>query len=341
MRMSRIGLTWLLALTAAVGFASTAFALDVVATTTIVADVVRAVAGEDVDLMTLLPANADPHAFQATPNDLVALSNADIVFINGAGLEADFADILATTSGKIVDLSTRLALRDSMDLEHHHEGEDHEHEDEDHEHGDEDHEHGDEDHEHGDEEHGHADEGHSHGAHDPHVWLDPTYVMIWASEIEQTLAEFDPENAASYASRAAAYRAELAALDLWIWEQIERIPAERRNLVTDHLVFGYYGARYGLRQVGAILPGFSSLAEPSAQEIAELIDRISALNVPAIFVGTTVSPVLAETIAADTGTEMVVIYTGALSETTGPASTYLELMRFNTEAFVNALTDAP
>jgi len=334
MSMSRIALTWFVALTAVVGFASTALALDVVATTTIVADAVRAVAGEDIDLVTLLPANADPHAFQATPNDLVALSNADVVFINGADLEADFADILATTNGLIVDLSTRLALRESADLEHHHDGEDHEH-------GDEDHEHGDEDHEHGDEEHAHADEEHSHGPHDPHVWLDPTYVMIWTSAIEQTLSEMDPENAARYASRAAEYRAELADLDLWIWEQIGRIPTEQRNLVTDHLVFGYYAARYGLRQVGAILPSFSSLAEPSAQEIAELLDTITALNVPAIFVGKTVSPVLAETIATDTGTKMVVIYTGALSEKSGPAATYLEFMRFNTKAFVDALVAAP
>ena len=320
MHTSRIALTWLVALTVVVGFAGTAFGLNIVATTTIVADVVRAVAGEDIDLVTLLPVNADPHAFQATPNDLVALSNADVVFINGADLEADFEDILATTSGRIADLSARVALRESASLEHHQD--------------DEDSEYGDEDHEHGDEEH-------DHGSHDPHVWFDPTNVMIWTSEIERTLSELDPEHAAAFARRAAAYRVKLADLDVWIWDQVGRIPTERRDLVSDHLVFGYFAARYGLRQVGAILPSFSSLAEPSAQEIAKLIDTIGALDVPAIFVGTTVSPILAQTIARDTGTDMVLLYTGALSETAGPAATYIEFMRFNTEAIVDALASAP
>jgi len=322
MNASRIAFTWLLALTIVGGIAGTAFGLNVVATTTIVADVVRAVAGEDIDLVTLLPANADPHAFQATPNDLVAISNADVIFISGAGLEADFADILATGDALTIDLSTRVALRESVGVEHHHE-------------------HGEEDHEQGDEDHEHADEEHSHGAYDPHVWFDPTNVMIWTSSIERTLAELDPENAVGYASRATTYRRSLADLDLWTWDRVSRIPNERRNLVIDHLSFGYFAARYGLRQVGAILPGFSTLSEPSAREIAELIDTIGDLGVPAIFVGTTVNPVLAESIATDTGTAVVSIYTGALSDPTGPAPTYIEFMRFNTMAIVDVLTNAP
>ena len=321
--MPRIALTWLVALIVVIGLADAAFGLDAIATTTIVADVVRAVAGEDIDLVTLLPANTDPHAFQATPNDLVAISNADVIFLSGADLEADFADILATGSGLIVDLSSRVALRESESLDHGHEaeaGEDVDGED------------------HRDE---YGDGEHSHGTHDPHVWFDPTNLMVWTSAIEQTLAEMDPGSAAGYASRAAAYRSALAALDLWIWEQVGRIPADRRNLVSDHLVFGYYAARYGLRQVGTILPGFSTLSEPSAREIAELIDTIGDLNVPAIFVGANVSAVLAESIATDTGTEIVAVYTGALSDPTGPAATYIEFMRFNTEAIVGALGDAP
>jgi ABC-type Zn uptake system ZnuABC Zn-binding protein ZnuA len=329
MQMLRIAFTGLVALAMAAGFVGTAFGLNVVATTTIVADVVRAVAGEDVDLVTLLPANADPHAFQPTPNDVVRLAEADVVFLSGADLEADLADILATAGGLIVDLSTRVALRDSASLEHHHESTGHDEDADDHEHGDDD--------EHGDEDHEHEDEEHDHGAYDPHVWFDPTNVMIWTSAIEGTLGELDPENASEYASRAASYQSALADLDLWIWGQIGRIPNERRNLVTDHLAFGYFAARYGLRQVGTIFPGTSTLSEPSAKELAELIDTIRELDVPAIFVGTTVSPALAETVAADTGTEIVVLYTGALSEPTGPAGTYIEFMRFNTEAIVGGL----
>lgn len=315
MHTSRTVGTWLIALTLVAGFAGTALGLNVVATTTLVADVVREVAGEDVDLVTLLPPSADPHAFQPTPKDAVALSEADVVFMSGAGLEADLADILGTTSGLIVDLSTRIALRETASLEQGHETADHE----------------------DSEEQGNADEEHSHGAHDPHVWFDPTNVMIWTSTIERTLVELDPKNAADYASRAASYRRALSDLDLWIWDQIERIPSDRRNLVTDHLAFGYFAARYGLRQVGTVFPGTSTLSEPSARELAELIDTITELEVPAVFIGTTVSPALAETVAADTGTEVVVLYTGALSESTGPAASYIEFMRFNTEAIVEGL----
>jgi ABC-type Zn uptake system ZnuABC Zn-binding protein ZnuA len=304
MHISRIAFTWLVAVTVAAGFAGSALGLNVVATTTIVGDVVRAVAGEDVDLVTLFSPNADPHAFEPTPSDVVVLSDADVVFLSGANLEAELTNILANTSGLTVELSTRVALRSSVSL---------------------------------DDDDGQEASDHNDGEYDPHVWFDPTNVMIWTSVIEQTLSELDPENAADYTDRAATYRRALAELDLWIWDQISNVPDERRNLVTDHLAFGYFAARYGLHQVGSVFPGVSTLAEPSAREIAELIDTIDALDVPAIFVGTTVNPALAETIAADAGTQVVSLYTGALSGETGPAATYIEFMRYDTEAIVNAL----
>jgi len=319
MHIPRIAFTWLVALTVVAGLAGTAFGVNVVATTTIVADVVRAVAGEDVNLVTLLPADTDPHAFQPTPNDVVLLSKADVVFLSGANLEADLADILSATGGLIVDLSTRVALRESASRENDYGASEHDGEASDHDPG---------------------DEKQSHGEYDPHVWFDPTNVMIWTSAIERTLAELDPENAVGYSRRATTYRRALANLDLWIWDQVSRIPNERRNLVADHLSFGYLAARYGLRQVGTIFPGASTLSEPSARELAELIDTVKDLGVPAIFVGATVSPALAETVATDTGTKMVVLYTGALSDSTGPAATYIEFMRFNTESIVGALADA-
>jgi ABC-type Zn uptake system ZnuABC Zn-binding protein ZnuA len=108
-------------------------------------------------------------------------------------------------------------------------------------------------------------------------------------------------------------------------------------LVTDHRVLGYFAARYGFRQVGAVVPGFSSLAEPSARELAALEAQVEALDVPAIFVGTTVNPALAERVAADTGAAVVPIYTESLTPPGGPAPSYLELMRYNVAAIVGAL----
>jgi ABC-type Zn uptake system ZnuABC Zn-binding protein ZnuA len=298
--MKRRAHLWIVALAAATLLGTPALSepLRAVATTTIVGDIVREVAGDLISLYVLLSANADPHAFQPTPRDVVSIHEADVVFISGAGLEAPWADILESAASRIVDLSERLALR-QIGEEHHH---DH-----------------DED-------------------HDPHVWFDPTNVMVWADTIEAALSELDPGNALAYAASAAAYRQSLAELDLWIWDEIAAIARDRRLLVSDHLSLGYFAARYGFEQIGSLFPGLDTLSEPSAQGIAQLVDAIRDAAVPAILVGTTVNPSLAEAIAADAGTAVVTLYTGSLSESTGPAATYLALMRYNVEALVRALS---
>ena len=134
-----------------------------------------------------------------------------------------------------------------------------------------------------------------------------------------------------------AYRQELIDLDQWILEQVAQIPEANRELVTDHQLFIYFANRYGFEQIGAIVPGYSTLSEPSAQELAQLEDAIRELGVRAIFVGNTVNPALAQRVANDTGTKLVFLYTGSLTEATGPAPTYLDYMRFNVQAIVEAL----
>jgi manganese/iron transport system substrate-binding protein len=274
----------------------------VVATTTIAGDVVSVIGGEAISLAILLPVGSDPHAYEPAPQDLVAVAEADLIFINGAGLEAFLEPLLQNsgTEAEVVSVSDGVALR------------------------------------HMEEEHSGEEEA-PPGESDPHVWFDPNNVVIWAKNIEQRLSELDPANAKLYAANAASYEAALHELDTWIIEQVAQVPQERRKLVTDHLAFGYFADRYGFEQVGAIFPGFSTLAEPSAQELAELEETIRRLGVPAIFVGTTVNPALAEQIAADTGTKVVFLYTGSLSEPGGPASSYLKLMRYDVAALAAAL----
>ena len=273
---------------------------NVVATTTLVADTVSRVGGDMIELTVLLPVEADPHAFEPTPQDRVAIARADAVILSGAGLEAGLASILETATGAVIDLSIAIALRTFDEA-------------------------------------GHEDE-HEHEGVDPHVWFDPMNVAAWADTAAEALAAIDPANAAAYRENANAYRLELESLDLWIVEQVERIPAENRRLVTDHDVFGYFAARYGFEQVGAIFPGFSTVAEPSARELAALQDTILDLDVPALFIGSVFPAALAEQIAADTGTRLVTLYTGALSGPDGPAATYVEMMRFNVEAILGGLT---
>jgi ABC-type Zn uptake system ZnuABC Zn-binding protein ZnuA len=147
----------------------------------------------------------------------------------------------------------------------------------------------------------------------------------------------DPTNAEIYRNNAAAYSVELQELDSWVHTEVNRVPDDRRQLVTDHDALGYFANRYGFEQVGTIVSSFSTDAAPSAQELAELEDAIRSLTVPAVFVGTTVNPALAEQVAADTGTRLVPLYTGSLSEAGGEADSYLNFMRYNVRAIVDAL----
>lgn len=284
---------------------------SVVATTSFVGDVVAQIGGDEIRLTVLFPLGADPHSFEATPADAVLLARAAVVFAVGAGLEEALEPLLSTAGVRVVELAEFVPL-----LSWH--GHDH-----------------DEDHHYGDDHH--DDEDHHHGEHDPHVWTDPTLVALWTHVIQDILTELAPEHADVFSARAAAYREQLAQLDLWIVQQVSRVPREHRVLVSDHHVLGYFAHRYGFRVAGSVVPGLSTLAEPSARELAELVSTIRALGVRAVFVSTTVNPQLAEQVTRDTGTQLVRLYTASLSDRSGPASTYLDMMRYNVTAIVDAL----
>jgi ABC-type Zn uptake system ZnuABC Zn-binding protein ZnuA len=273
----------------------------VVATTSIIGDVVSQVGDDLIALSVLLPVGTDPHSFDPTPQDIAKVAEADLIFANGAGLE-EFLDNLVESAGaedKVIYLSDGIDFLKA-------DGDDHDHENE-------------------------------NAGVDPHTWTDPNNVMVWIRNIEEALSELDPQNAASYDANAGKYQAELEALDVWIRDQVELVPAENRKLVTDHKFFAYFADRYGFEQVGALIPAYSTLAEPTAQELSKIEDAIRQLDVKAIFVGNSVNPALAERVSEDTGTALISIYTGSLSEPGDQADTYLEYMRYNTSIFVNAL----
>ena len=294
-----------LALIAACSLPATS--LQIVCTTTIVGDVVAQIAGEEHRLTVLLPVDADPHLFEPTPRDLVAIAHADVVFLNGAGLEGGLEPMLAAATGLVVDLSDGLELLRPDESAH--EGEE--------------------------------PEEHDGEGVDPHVWFDPANVVAWVDRIAAALIDLDPDAESEYRRRATAYRSELAELDAWIEAEVKRLPEESRLLITDHAVFGYFASRYGFRQVGTVFPGLSSFSEPSARDLAALEEVIVSLGVPVLFVGTTANRTLAERIAADTDTRIVPLYTGSLSGPNGPASNYLDLMRHDVKAIVAALSEAP
>jgi ABC-type Zn uptake system ZnuABC Zn-binding protein ZnuA len=282
--------------------------LRVVATTTIVGDVVRAVGGESIELTTLMPLGTDPHSFDPSPRDVAAVADADVVFMNGVGLEAFLEPMLENAGGdaEVVNLAEGIALRKVEGVS----GDDHERA---------------------------ADAEHGQGDYDPHVWFDPNNVMVWVKQIEETLSRLDAANAQAYSDRAQAYLGKLEELDGWIRQQLGQVPEANRSIVTDHATFGYLAVRYGLRTVGTIIPGYSTLSAPSAQELADLESAIQDLGVKAIFVGKTVNPNLARRVEEDTGVRLVFLYTGSLSEPGGPAGSYLEFMRYDVAEIVEAL----
>ncbi|MEZ4619013.1 MAG: zinc ABC transporter substrate-binding protein [Caldilineaceae bacterium] len=176
-----------------------------------------------------------------------------------------------------------------------------------------------------------------HGAEDPHTWQSVQNVITWVATIKTALSALDPAHAADYQAAAATYQGELTALDGEIRTKIATIPPANRKLVTDHDTFRYFAHDYGFTIVGTVLGSLSTLAEPSAQELAALQDQIVAEQVPALFVGTTVNPDLAEQLANDLTIKVVALYSDALSADDGPAATYLAFMRYNVDAIVTAL----
>jgi ABC-type Zn uptake system ZnuABC Zn-binding protein ZnuA len=274
----------------------------ILATTSIVADVVAQIGGEEINLQTLLPPGTSPHGFQPTPGDVRSISEADLVFKNGLHLEQFLDPLLQQARGQfqVKSVSEKIEPRffNSSDGHHHDPKGDHA---------------------------------------DPHVWTDPHNVMLWCETITYALARHDSQHASLYHQRARSYQNQLQQLDQWIEARVKTVPESKRLLVTDHKVLGYFADRYGFKQVGAIIPGFSTLAEPSAQERARLETQIKSLGVNALFVGATMNPQVAERIAEDTGTRMVTIYTGSLSEAGGQADSYIDYMKYNVNAICSAL----
>jgi len=284
---------------------STGEKLSVVATTSILADVVGRIGGDEIELLSLIPIGVDPHAFEPTPRDAQALAEADVVLINGFGLEAFLEDLIRQAGGSAPVVSASLGIAPLA-----FEGEEHEEEEGAHE---------------------------EHGA-DPHTWLDPNNVAHWTERIEAALSALDPKRAEVFASNGEAYRAELATLDGEIRDLVSRIPPENRKMVTDHDELGYFAEAYGFTVVGTVIPGASSLAEPSAGQLADLLDLVKAQQVPAMFVSSVVNPALVETFAADAGIRVATLYAHSLTAPDGPAPSYLELMRYNAETIAAALT---
>ncbi len=299
----------------------------IVVTTNILGDVVAEVVGDAAEVVTVMPVGADPHNFQASAQEIDTLMNADALIVNGAGFEEGLHDVIENAVDEGIPTFEAISVVDTIEF-----GEGgHDHADEDH--ADEDHaneDHADED---------HADE-HDHSGVDPHFFTDPMRMAVAVDGIVEFLqAEVQFGDPAALEASAAAYVDELTALDAEVDAAVSSIPQERRVLVTNHEVFGYFADRYGFEVVGAVIPGGGTADSVSAGELAELAAVIEAEGVPAIFADTSSPDELVQTLADEVGDVAVVeLYSESLGGPDSDGATYLTMVRTNGERISAALS---
>jgi len=173
---------------------------------------------------------------------------------------------------------------------------------------------------------------------DPHFWLDPNLVRVYVQNIRDALIESDPQGKDLYNKNAEEYTTRLMELDRWVTGAVKKIPEAKRLLVTNHESFGYYADRYGFTIVGTIIPGSSSTSSPSAKELSDLIEKIKATGAKAIFLETGSDPKIADQLARETNIKIVTeLYTHSITEPDGPAPTYIDMIKYNTNKIVESL----
>ncbi len=173
---------------------------------------------------------------------------------------------------------------------------------------------------------------------DPHLWMNPLNVMRYVENIRDALSKADPAGQAVYSANADAYTAQLKELDASIKSQVAQVPPERRLLVTNHDALDYFAQAYDFQIVGVVIPSVTNEASPSAQQMAALIDAVKKTGAPAIFLDVSENQNLAQQIASSTSAKVVTdLYVETLSGQSGPAPTYIDMMKHDAEVIVAAL----
>lgn len=284
---------------------------QVVATTTQVTEFTRAVVGDTGTVTGLIQPNQSAHSFDPSAKQLLALSQADAVVINGADLEPWITDALsaANFTGEIIDASTGIELLAAGEAEEDHAA--------------------------------HADEEeHVHGEGDPHIWTSPRNAELMVGNIASGLEALNPADATQMENNAAAYTAQLASLNNWVMANIDQVPVDQRLLVTNHDAFTYFVSEYGITFVGSIIPSFDDNAEPSAAELDALIASITQSGAKAVFSEASISPKLAQTIASEAGVQVYsgdnALYSDSLGVTGSDGETYISATIHNVTMLMNA-----
>lgn len=292
--------------------------IPVVATFSILGDFVRQVGGDRVAVKILVGPNGDAHVYNPTPADAKSVAGAKVVFVNGLGFEGWMQRLVKASGTKapIVTATTGITPREMAD-----EDDDHDHDPK----------------AKGKGKDAHA--GHDHGATDPHAWQSVANAKVYIANVRDGLIAADPDGKATYEANAGAYLAKLDALEADVKAAIDKIPATERRVLTSHDAFGYFSGAYGITFLAP--QGISTEAEATAKDVAKLIRQIKKEKVKAVFVENMTDGRIVERIAKETGIRLGgSIFSDSLSPETGPAATYIDMVRHNVKLLTAAMAGA-
>ncbi len=276
--------------------------IRIVATTSVVGDLVANVVGDATSVEVLIPVGADPHEFQASAQQAAAVQEADLVVSIGLGLEEGLTDVLDAAVADGVELLEIGPAVEPLPFS------------------------------------ATVGESADAGALDPHVWMDPLRMADAARLISAALEKIDPGT--DWTARAASYAADLEAADREIASLVATLPEATRKLVTNHDALGYFARRYGFTVVGVVVPGGSTLANPSSAALAALVATVRVEQVPAIFAETIEPTTLADAVAGEVGASVAVVelYTGSLGEPGSGADSLVGMLLTDARRIVEALS---
>jgi len=289
--------------------------LPIVASFSILGDMLAQIGGNRLDIRIIAGPDANPHGFQPRPSDIQAMVGARLLARNGLGFDSWF-DRLARAAGFAGPVATATDGITPRSMVHSHAGHSHDG----------------------------ASRRTSHRAEaarvpDPHCWQDLRLAQIYVRNLAEALTGADPAGADIYRRNASAYAARLATLDGWIRGQIGTVPEARRKVVTSHDAFGYFGAAYGVTFLAP--QGISTETEPSALQVAALIRQIRAEAITAVFVENMANAATLRRLAEEAGVSIRGrLYADSLSAPGGPAATFEAMMRHNVTLVVPAMRGA-
>ena len=273
--------------------------INVVASFSILGDLVQQVGGEHVSVSTLVGPNGDAHVYQPTPQDTIRLTKSQLFVVNGLGFEGWMERLVSAShyKGKVITASQSIKPQTFTDAD---------------------------------------DAAHPHVTQDPHAWHSIPNAVQYVHNIADGLSQIDPAHKAEYQANAGNYIQQIEQLDKTLLAEFAAIPADKRKMITSHDAFGYLSARY---QITTIAPqGMSTESEASASDVAKIIKQIRKEKIKALFVENISDPRLMQQISKETGVNPgKELFSDALSDKSGPASTYLDMMHYNTTQILSAL----